>query len=166
MFYCCKYVILCVLWKLTNSGLCFQSYLNRLIREDTERQIEKLRQENSNNEYQIQDEVIELEQQCVCNFYFLYVHIVAWETFRAKMNTMTLQQKLNQVLTCPQLTHHIQWQNRPAFYSFAVSLAGMIGSTGKHHFSRVLEWQQLWTFETGTLHMICILLWNVIQNIC
>lgn len=41
-----------------------QSYLNRLIREDTERQIEKLRQENSNNEYQIQDEIIELEQQC------------------------------------------------------------------------------------------------------
>jgi hypothetical protein len=53
--------------------VCFQSYLNRLIREDTERQIEKLRQENSNNEYQIQDEIIELEQQCVRNFYFLYV---------------------------------------------------------------------------------------------
>ncbi|XP_069684866.1 E3 ubiquitin-protein ligase CHIP [Periplaneta americana] len=41
-----------------------QSYLNRLIREDTERQIEKLRQESGNNEEQIQDKIIDLEQQC------------------------------------------------------------------------------------------------------
>ncbi|PNF16898.1 STIP1 homology and U box-containing protein 1 [Cryptotermes secundus] len=41
-----------------------QSYLNRLIREDTERQIEKLRQENGNNEYQIQEKIIEFEQHC------------------------------------------------------------------------------------------------------
>lgn len=41
-----------------------QSYLNRLIREDTERHIERLRQENGNNEDDVQDKIIELEQQC------------------------------------------------------------------------------------------------------
>jgi hypothetical protein len=97
--------IVCVLWKLINIGLCFQSYLIRLIREDTERQIEKLRQENSNNEYQIQDKIIELEQQCVCNFYFLCV--VAWETSRAEENTVTVQQKLEQVQTCQRCARHV-----------------------------------------------------------
>ncbi|KAJ9577176.1 hypothetical protein L9F63_006233 [Diploptera punctata] len=41
-----------------------QSYLNRLVREDTERHIERLRQESGNNEDDVQDKIIELEQQC------------------------------------------------------------------------------------------------------
>ncbi|XP_021920703.1 E3 ubiquitin-protein ligase CHIP [Zootermopsis nevadensis] len=40
-----------------------QSYLNRLLREDAERQVEKLRYENSANEDQIQDKITEVEQQ-------------------------------------------------------------------------------------------------------
>lgn len=51
---------------------CFQSYLNRLLREDAERQVEKLRYENSANEDQIQDKITEVEQQSVRNF-FLYL---------------------------------------------------------------------------------------------
>jgi len=47
---------------------CFQSYLNRLILEDAERQIEKLRQESGYNEEQFQEKKIEVESQCVRSF--------------------------------------------------------------------------------------------------
>lgn len=40
-----------------------QSYINRLIREDTERQIDKLRQEG-NTDDQTQEKIMELEQNC------------------------------------------------------------------------------------------------------
>ena len=52
---------------------CFQSYLNRLILEDAERQIEKLRQESGYNEEQFQEQKLEVERQCVRSFYLLYV---------------------------------------------------------------------------------------------
>jgi len=55
------------------SLFCFQSYLNRLILEDVERQIEKLRQETGYNEEQFQEKKLEVERQCVCSFSFLYV---------------------------------------------------------------------------------------------
>ncbi|XP_071443450.1 E3 ubiquitin-protein ligase CHIP [Hetaerina americana] len=41
-----------------------QSTLNRLLREDMERQVEKLRVENGDNEDDVQDKVMEMEQQC------------------------------------------------------------------------------------------------------
>lgn len=44
-----------------------QSYLNRLILEDAERQIEKLRQESGYNEQQFQEKKLEMEQQCENN---------------------------------------------------------------------------------------------------
>lgn len=44
-----------------------QSYLNRLILEDVERQIEKLRQEGSYNEEQFQEKKLEVERQCENN---------------------------------------------------------------------------------------------------
>jgi len=69
-----RYILYSV-WKLIILVYCFQSYLNRLIREDTERQVEKLRQESSNNKDQIQDKIIELEQQCVRNFICDTLHI-------------------------------------------------------------------------------------------
>ena len=52
---------------------CFQSYLNRLILEDVERQTEKLRQENGYNEEQFQEKKLEVERQCVRSFYLLCV---------------------------------------------------------------------------------------------
>ena len=52
---------------------CLQSYLNRLILEDAERQIEKLQQENGYNEEQFQEKKLEVERQCVCSFYLLHV---------------------------------------------------------------------------------------------
>ena len=51
----------------------FQSYLNRLILEDAERQIEKLRQESGYNEEQLQEKKLEVERQCVCSFCLLSV---------------------------------------------------------------------------------------------
>jgi len=44
-----------------------QSYLNRLILEDAERQIEKLRQESGYNEEQFQEKKLEVERQCENN---------------------------------------------------------------------------------------------------
>lgn len=44
-----------------------QSYLNRLILEDVERQTEKLRQENGYNEEQFQEKKLEVERQCENN---------------------------------------------------------------------------------------------------
>jgi len=50
-----------------------QSYLNKLILEDAERQIEKLQQESGYNEEQIQEKKLEVERQCVRSFYLLYI---------------------------------------------------------------------------------------------
>ncbi|XP_063235135.1 E3 ubiquitin-protein ligase CHIP isoform X2 [Bacillus rossius redtenbacheri] len=44
-----------------------QSYLNRLIREDTERQVERVKEETSANEDQIQETVGELDRACENN---------------------------------------------------------------------------------------------------
>jgi hypothetical protein len=52
---------------------CFQSYLNRLILEDAERQIEKLGQENGYNEEQLQEKKLEVERQSVRTFCLLHV---------------------------------------------------------------------------------------------
>ncbi|KDR19073.1 STIP1-like proteiny and U box-containing protein 1 [Zootermopsis nevadensis] len=54
-----------------------QSYLNRLLREDAERQVEKLRYENSANEDQIQDKITEVEQQSVLSYFYSQENITS-----------------------------------------------------------------------------------------
>jgi hypothetical protein len=57
--------------------------------------------------------------------------------FRAKDNTVTLQQKMEYLHVCQQHAHHID----TFLYSFVVSLGGIIGSREGHCVHRVSKWQ-------------------------